>query len=83
MKKLILAILAFALVTGTSIAQTPIELIKAASKAVKGIGGKKEKIAVAQTAIDAMMKAPENQTNWEALVIKGKMYNEMTSTICN
>jgi hypothetical protein len=79
MKKLILAILAFALVTGTSIAQTPVELIKAASKAVKGIGGKKEKIAVAQAAIDAMFKAPENQTNWEALLVKGKMYNEMTS----
>jgi hypothetical protein len=79
MKKFILAILAFALVSGTSIAQTPVELIKAASKAVKGISGKKEKIAAAQAAIDAMMKAPENQTNWEALLVKGKMFNEMTS----
>ncbi|MDZ7877354.1 MAG: hypothetical protein U5L45_06780 [Saprospiraceae bacterium] len=79
MKKLFLAFLAFSLVTGTSIAQTPVELIKAASKAVKAIGGKKEKIAAAQTAVDAMFKAPENQNSWEALLIKGKMGNEMTS----
>lgn len=80
MKKLFLAILAFALVTGTSIAQTPAaDLIKAANKAVKGIGGKKEKLAPAEAAIDAMMKLPENQTSWEALLIKGKYYNEQAS----
>jgi hypothetical protein len=80
MKKIFLAILAFALVTGTSIAQTPAaDLIKAANKAVKNIGGKKEKLAAAEAAIDAMMKTPENQTSWEALLVKGKMYNEMSS----
>jgi hypothetical protein len=80
MKKLFLAILALALFTGSVNAQTPAaDLIKAASKAVKGIGGKKEKIVAAETAIEAMMKTPENQTNWEALLVKGKMYNEMSS----
>ena len=80
MKKLFLAILAFAFFTGSSIAQTPAaDLIKAANKAVKGISGKKEKLAPAEAAIDAMMKLPENQTNWEALLIKGKFYNEQSS----
>jgi hypothetical protein len=80
MKKFLLALLAFALFTGSSIAQTPAaDLIKAANKAVKNIGGKKEKLAAAEAAIDAMMKTPENQTSWEALLIKGKMYNEMAS----
>jgi tetratricopeptide (TPR) repeat protein len=80
MKKLFLALLAFALFTGTSIAQTPAaDLIKAANKAVKSIGGKKDKFPAAEAAVDAMMKTPENQTNWEALLVKGKMYNEMSS----
>ncbi len=80
MKKLFLAFVAFALVTGTISAQTPAaDLIKAANKAVKNIGGKKDKMAAAETAIDAMMKLPENQTNWEALLIKGKFYNEQSS----
>jgi hypothetical protein len=80
MKKFLLAFLAIALFAGSSIAQTPAaDLIKAANKAVKNIGGKKEKLAAAEAAIDAMMKTPENQTSWEALLIKGKMYNEMAS----
>ncbi len=80
MKKLFLALLAFALFTGTSMAQTPAaDLIKAANKAVKSISGKKDKLAAAEAAVDAMMKTPENQTNWEALLVKGKMYNEMSS----
>ena len=79
MKRFFLALLALALVTGTSMAQTPAaDLFKAANKAVKNIGGKKEKIAAAETAVDAMMKLPENQTNWEALLVKGKLYNEMS-----
>lgn len=83
MKKLFLAIVALALLTGTISAQTPAaDLIKAANKAVKNIGGKKEKMAAAETAIDAMMKAPENQTSWEALLVKGKFYNEQ-STVDN
>jgi hypothetical protein len=77
MKKLFLALFAFAFFTGSSIAQTPADLIKAANKAVKSIGGKKDKLAAAQGAMDAMMKTPENQTNWEALLVKGRMYNEM------
>ncbi len=80
MKKMFLAILALALLTGTSYAQTPAaDLIKAANKAVKNIGGKKDKLALAEAAVEAMMKTPENQTNWEALLVKGKMYNEMSS----
>ena len=80
MKKLFLAILALALFTGSISAQTPAaDLIKAANKAVKNIGGKKEKLALAEAAVDAMMKTPENQTSWEALLIKGKMYNEESS----
>lgn len=79
MKKLILGILALALCIGTTNAQTPVELIAKAKKAVKAIAGKKEKLADAQTAIDAMMGATENQTSWEALLWKGKMYNEMAS----
>jgi hypothetical protein len=80
MKKLFLATLAFALLTGSISAQTPAaDLIKAANKAVKNIVGKKDKLAPAEAAVDAMMKAPENQTNWEALLVKGKMYNEMSS----
>jgi hypothetical protein len=80
MKKFFWAILAFALVTGTSMAQTPAaDLIKAANKAVKNISGKKDKLAAAEAAVDAMMKTPENQTSWEALLVKGKMYNEMSS----
>lgn len=79
MKKLILGILALALCIGTTNAQTPVELIGKAKKAIKAIGGKKEKLADAQTAIDAMMGAAENQTSWEALLLKGKLYNEMAS----
>jgi hypothetical protein len=80
MKKLILALLALALLTGTISAQTPAaDLIKAANKAVKNIGGKKDKMALAETAIDVMMKTPENQTNWEALLVKGKFYNEQSA----
>jgi hypothetical protein len=79
MKKLILGILAIMLFIGTTTAQTPVELIAKAKKAVKAIAGKKEKLAEAEAAIDAMMKATENQSNWEALLWKGKMYNEMAS----
>jgi hypothetical protein len=79
MKSLILGILAFTLTVGSISAQAPADLIKAASKAVKGIGGKKEKVAAAETAVDAMMKAPENANSWEALLTKGKFYNELTS----
>ncbi len=79
MKKFIFALLAITLFIGSTTAQTPVELIAKAKKAVKNIGGKKEKVAEAQAAVDAMMAASENQTNWEALLWKGKMYNEMSS----
>jgi hypothetical protein len=79
MKKLILGILAITLFIGVTSAQTPVELIAKAKKAVKNIGGKKEKVAEAQAAVDAMMGAAENKTNWEALLWKGKLYNEMSS----
>ena len=80
MKKFILGVFAFMLFIGTNTAQTPAaDLIKKASKAVKNIGGKKEKLAEAQTAIDAMMADAANKTSWDALLWKGKMYNEMAS----
>ena len=80
MKKFILGVFAFALFIGTNTAQTPAaDLIKKASKAVKNIAGKKEKLAEAQTAIDAMMADAANKTSWDALLWKGKMYNEMAS----
>ena len=80
MKKFILGVFAFMLFIGTNTAQTPsIDLIKKASKAVKNIAGKKEKLADAQTAVDAMMADAANQTSWDALLWKGKMYNEMAS----
>ena len=78
MKKLFLSILALTLLVGATNAQTPADLIKAAKKAVNNISGKEEKIAAAQTAVDAMMNATENQTNWEALLTKGKFYNEQS-----
>ncbi|MBL7816812.1 MAG: hypothetical protein JNL70_17455 [Saprospiraceae bacterium] len=79
MKKLILGILALTLFIGTTNAQTPVELISKAKKAIKAIGGKKEKLKDAETAVEEMMKASENQSNWEALLWKGKLYNEMAS----
>ncbi len=79
MKKIILGILALTLFIGTTTAQTPADLISKAKKAVKNISGKKEKIKEAETAIDAMMQAPENKTNAEALLLKGKFYNELAS----
>jgi hypothetical protein len=79
MKKLIVGILALTLFIGTSVAQTPVELIAKAKKAVKGIGGKKEKVKDAETAVAAMLEAAENKTNWEALLIAGKLQNELVS----
>ncbi len=79
MKKFVLGVFALMLFIGTTTAQTPVELITKAKKAVKAIAGKKEKLADAEAAVDAMMKATENSSNWEALLWKGKMYNEMAS----
>ncbi len=79
MKKIILGILALTLFIGTTSAQTPADLIAKTKKAVKNISGKKEKIKEAETAIDAMMQASENKTNAEALLWKGKFYNELAS----
>ena len=79
MKKFVFGIFALMLFAGTTTAQTPVELITKAKKAVKAISGKKEKLADAQTAIDAMMAAGDNKTNWEALLWQGKLYNEMAS----
>ena len=81
MKKVILGILALTLFIGSTTAQTPADLISKAKKAVKNISGKKEKIKEAETAIDAMMQASENKTNAEALLWKGKFYNELPSTL--
>ena len=79
MKKVILGILALTLFIGTTQAQTSADLINKAKKAVKNISGKKEKIAEAEAAVQAMMASTENQTNAEALLWKGKLYNEMSS----
>jgi PBP1b-binding outer membrane lipoprotein LpoB/Flp pilus assembly protein TadD len=79
MKQFILSIFAIALFVGTTTAQAPADLIKAASKAVKAIGAKKDKVAAAEAAVEAMMKDPANANSWEALLVKGKLYNEMTA----
>ncbi len=57
-------------------AQTPAELLKKASRAVDNIGGKKEKMAEAETAIDAALKAPENQSSIDAWLTQARFYNE-------
>ena len=57
-------------------AQTPADLLKKASKAVEAANGKKEKMAEAETALDAALKAPENQSNIDVWLIQAKFYND-------
>ena len=79
MKKSLFVLFMLVLCTNLVVtAQTPADLIKSAAKATKALG-EKEKVAAAQTAVDAMMKAPENQTNWEALLTQGRFYNKLSS----
>ena len=79
MKKVILGILALTLFIGSTTAQSPADLISKARKTVRNISGKKEKVKEAEDAVTAMMGAAENKTNAEALMWKGKFYNELAS----
>ncbi len=73
----LVAVAALLLFTAVSIsAQTPAELLKKASKAVDAANGKKEKMPEAEAALDAAMKAPENQSNIDAWLTQAKFYND-------
>jgi hypothetical protein len=77
MRRFFAAAIAIALFCSSTFAQTPIELLEKAKKSLKGAVGKKEKFAEAQQAIEAALKAPENQTGYEAYLLKAKLMNEM------
>jgi len=71
------AIATLLLFTAISVsAQTPAELLKKASKAVDAANGKKDKMAEAEAALDAAMKAPENQSNIDVWLLQAKFYND-------
>ena len=78
MNKFVLSVLTSLLLVTTSFAQTPQELIKKATKAIDNIGGKKEKIAEAQTAVDEAYKSLDSQNNWEVQLLKAKLNNELS-----
>lgn len=80
MNKLILSILTSLLLITTSFAQTSQDLIKKATKAIDNIGGKKEKVAEATAAVNEALKSPDNQSNWEAQLLKAKLNNELSTT---
>jgi hypothetical protein len=78
MRKFFALAIAFACFSTSIFAQTPVELLEKAKKAVKATAGKKkEKFAEAQQAIDAALKAPENQSGYEAHLLKAKLMIEM------
>jgi hypothetical protein len=78
MRKFLALAIAFAFFSTSTFAQTPTELLEKAKKAVKAASGKKkEKFADAQQAIDEALKAPENQSGYEAHLLKAKLMNEM------
>jgi hypothetical protein len=78
MRKFFVLAIAFACLSTSIFAQTPVELLEKAKKAVKATAGKKkEKFAEAQQAIDAALKAPENQSGYEAHLLKAKLMIEM------
>lgn len=80
MRKFLALAIAFACLSTSIFAQTPTELLEKAKKAVKATTGKKkEKFAEAQQAIDAALKAPENQSGFEAHLLNAKLMNEMSS----
>jgi hypothetical protein len=79
MRKFFALAIAFACLSTSIFAQTPVELLEKAKKAVKATAGKKkEKFAEAQQAIDAALKAPENQSGYEAHLLKAKLMIEMS-----
>jgi hypothetical protein len=79
MRRFFAAAIAIALFCSSTFAQTPTELLEKAKKSLKAAVGKKEKFAEAQQAIEAALKAPENQTGYEAYLLKAKLMNEMGS----
>jgi hypothetical protein len=78
MRKLLFSLFASFVLIGITNAQTGADLIKAAKKAVDGIGEKKEKLAAAEKAVDDAVKSPDNASSWEAWFHKGRFYNAMS-----
>lgn len=80
MNKFVLSLFASLLIVTANFAQTPQELAKKANKAIENIGGKKDKIAEAQTAVDAALKSPEAATNFDIQLLTAKLNNELSET---
>jgi hypothetical protein len=77
MRRFFAVAIAIALFSSSTFAQTPAELLEKAKKTVKAVGGKKEKFAEAQSAVEAALKAPENQAGFEAHLLKAKLMNQI------
>jgi tetratricopeptide (TPR) repeat protein len=73
MKRVFLILFAGVLAINTNFGQTPQQLLDAAKKATKGADIKKEKLAEVQKIVDDALKAPENQSNAEAILAKAKL----------
>ena len=78
MNKFVLSLFTSLLLVTASFAQTPQELVKKATKAIENIGGKKEKVAEAQTAVDDALKLSEAATNFDIQLLKAKLNNEIS-----
>ncbi len=76
MRNILMGILVSIFTLSTINAQTPQQLLDAAKKATKG-DLKKEGIAAAQKSVDDALKAPENQSGFEAYLYKAKLMLSM------
>ncbi len=74
MKRVFLILFAGVLAMNITFAQTPQQLLDAAKKATKSGDIKKEKLAEVEKIVEDALKAPENQTNAEAWLAKGKFF---------
>ncbi len=80
MNKFVLSLFTSMLIVTANFAQTPQELVKKANRAIENIGGKKDKIAEAQTAVDVALKSPEAATNFDIQLLTAKLNNELSET---
>ena len=78
MNKFVLSLFTSLLFLTVGFAQTPQDLIKKANKAIENIGGKKDKIAEAQAAVDDALKSSEAATNFDIQLLKAKLNNEIS-----
>jgi predicted Zn-dependent protease len=76
MRNILMGILVSVFTLSTISAQTPQQLLDAAKKATKG-DVKKENLASVQKAVDDALKAPENQSGFEAYLYKAKLMLSM------